>query len=332
MSTVFWAGVDIGGTKCAVTLARPTDGLPDIVERTAFPTPPGPGPALAALTEALCGLLARHPEGRLVAIGISCGGPLDSRQGLVLGPPNLPGWDRVPVTEAFEAAFHVPAALCNDANAGALAEGLWGEGRGEDPFVFLTFGTGMGAGVLVGGRLLTGRNDMAAEVGHLRLTTTGPVGYGKQGSFEGWCSGGGIARQARARALKAIREGRPPSFCPTESDLPKVDARLVADAARRGDPLARAVWRTTGRMLGRGLAMIVDTLNPACIAIGSLYGRCRDLLEKPMRAALAAEALPQSLAVCRIVPAGLGEKVGDYAALAVVAQGMEQPRGGAGSP
>ena len=92
------------------------------------------------------------------------------------------------------------------------------------------------------------------------------------------------------------------------------------------------IFDAGGRMLGRGLAMIVDTLNPACIAIGSLYGRCRDLLEKPMRAALAAEALPQSLAVCRIVPAGLGEKVGDYAALAVVAQGMEQPRGGAGSP
>lgn len=324
MNQKFLAGVDIGGTKCAVTLARSTDGLPDIVDKVKFPTPSGPQAALAALVESLEELCGKYPDTPLGAIGISCGGPLDSRRGVVVCPPNLPGWIDIDAVTPFSSAFGVPAALCNDANAGALAEWLWGAGQGCDPMIFLTFGTGMGGGVIVNGDLMRGVCDLGGEVGHLRLTEDGPVGFGKAGSFEGWCSGGGIARQAQALTRIRIEAGDPPSFCPTLSDVDGIDARLVAEAARAGDPLAREVWQTTGRMLGRGLSLLIDSFNPECILIGSLYGRCRDLLEEPMREALSREAISMSLAACRIEPTGLGEQIGDYAALAVAARCRDQ--------
>src|SRR5690606_15592063 len=141
----------------------------------------------------------------LAAIGISCGGPLDSRRGVILSPPNLPGWDRIPVVEVFQQAFKVPVALQNDANAGALAEWLWGAGRGSHNMIFLTFGTGMGAGLILNGQLYSGTNDLAGEVGHIRLAPDGPVGYGKAGSFEGFCSGGGIKQLATDRAKMALK-------------------------------------------------------------------------------------------------------------------------------
>lgn len=183
--------------------------------------------------------------------------------------------------------------------------------------VFLTFGTGMGAGLIVDGRLYAGASDMAGEVGHVRLAEDGPLGYGKRGSFEGFCSGGGIARLAQSRALAALQEERPPAFCPTLADLSDITAEKVGAAAQAGDPLALEVFETVAHYLGHGLALLVDILNPERIVIGSIYGRQRALLEEPMLRVLQAEAQPHALAACAIVPAGLGERVGDYAGLAV---------------
>ncbi len=214
------AGLDIGGTKCAVSLGRLGGGEIELVARTSFPTPPTPAETLVRLAAALAELLAANPGEPLTAIGISCGGPLDSGRGLILGPPNLPGWDHVDVLSPFRQRFAVPAALQNDANAGALAEWQWGAGRGLQNVLFLTFGTGMGAGLILGGRLYAGTNDLAGEVGHLRLADEGPIGYGKAGSFEGFCSGGGIAHLARGMAERAIRAGRSPPSAPPWTTLP----------------------------------------------------------------------------------------------------------------
>jgi glucokinase len=310
------AGIDIGGTKCAVSLGRVDGERIDIVAKQRFPTPPTPDATLDAMIAALRGLLAEQ-HGTLDAIGISCGGPLDSRRGLVLSPPNLPGWDAVPVVEAFRAAFDVPTALQNDANAGALAEWLWGAGRGAHSLIFLTFGTGMGAGLILDGRLYSGANDMAGEVGHIRLAETGPVGYGKSGSFEGWCSGGGIQRLAVTRATEAIAAGQPPLFCPTPADIEAITAEAIARAAHEDDALALSIFDTVAQRLGQGLAILIDVLNPERIVIGSIYLRQRDLLEATMQAVLRQEALSHALNVVQIVPAGLGEAIGDYAALAV---------------
>jgi glucokinase len=311
------SGIDIGGTKCAVSLGRVVRGEAVLLAKRRFPTPPDPYQALEQIQAALSDLLAEHPEEKLEAVGVSCGGPLDSRRGLVLSPPNLPGWDDIDVLTPLHRQFGVPAALQNDANAGALAEWLWGAGRGSRSMIFLTFGTGMGAGLILDGRLYTGTNDLAGEVGHLRLEADGPTGYGKVGSFEGFCSGGGIARLARSLAEQALCQGNSPTWCSAESCLDLISAETVAAAARSGDALALQVFEQVGRQLGRGLAVLVDLLNPECIVLGSIYVRQQALLEPYAMETLRQEALQRSLSACRILPAALGENTGDLAALAV---------------
>ncbi|MBQ3231687.1 MAG: ROK family protein, partial [Clostridia bacterium] len=187
-------GIDIGGTKCAVSLARINKGI-RILDKYRFPSNAheGKDPMLSRIMDAVDEVLTRNQLSAedLEAVGISCGGPLDSKTGRVMSPPNLPGWDDVPLTDVLQNRFHVPCFLQNDANACALVEWKIGAGRGANDMIFLTMGTGMGAGIISGGKLLTGACDLAGEVGHIRLSESGPEGYGKAGSFEGWCSGGG---------------------------------------------------------------------------------------------------------------------------------------------
>ncbi|QHW33524.1 ROK family protein [Paenibacillus rhizovicinus] len=312
------AGVDIGGTKCAVSLGKLNgSGGIDIVVKVKMATPPSPEAAIEQLIQALEDVASQHPEGQLAAVGISCGGPLDSRRGLILSPPNLPGWDAVDIVTPFTGRFGVPAALQNDANACALAEWNWGAGQGCRNMIFLTFGTGMGAGLILNGALYAGTNDMAGEVGHMRLEPAGPVGYGKAGSFEGFCSGGGIAQLAQHMARRALDAGDRPSFCQTYEELPLLSAENVGRAAELGDPLAQDIYRLSARKLGQTLAVLVDVLNPEKIVIGSIYGRQKAIMEPYMRAELERESLPLSLSVCEVVQAGLGEAIGDYASLSV---------------
>jgi glucokinase len=315
-------GVDIGGTKTAVVLGRAAgDGL-QIIDRVVFPTDPtvrGWREVLKEVIAAARNLQGRHagPAEGLGGVGVSCGGPLDSRAGLVLSPPNLPGWDDVPITGELETGLGCPAALQNDANACALAEWRFGAGRGSRNMIFLTFGTGMGAGLIIEGRLYEGTTDLAGEVGHVRLAEDGPEGYGKAGSFEGFCSGGGIARLARAEAEKQLAAGRPVLFCRERGDLPAITAQAVAEAAEAGDPVAREILAASGRWLGRGLAMLIDVLNPQRIVIGSIFARSGKFLRPAMEREIAREALAPAARVCTIVPAELGEKIGDYACLSV---------------
>lgn len=310
-------GIDIGGTTCAVTLAGATNAAPRILAKRLFPTPSTPAKTIALLGDALAELIESSGGAHPRAIGISCGGPLDSRRGLILSPPNLPGWDEIDIVTPFADRFGVATAVQNDANACALAEWRWGAGRGTDTMIFLTFGTGMGAGLIIGGRLHVGATDSAGEVGHIRLAADGPVGFGKAGSFEGFCSGGGIAQLAQERARAAIKSGAPPSFCPDADGLAAITAASVGAAARNGDPLALSIFDQVAERLGQGLAILIDVLNPERIVIGSIYGRQRELLEPTVLRVLDVEALPGSLGACEILPAGLGEQVGDFAALAV---------------
>jgi len=294
-------GFDIGGTKCAVIVGQAEGENIRIEERAAFLTPSGPDAALSAMEDCARDLLAKQgvqPQ----AIGISCGGPLDSRKGIVLGPPNLPGWDHVEVADRLSVLFGVPAFLQNDANACALAEWKWGAGRGVDNMVFLTFGTGMGAGLILDRRIYSGTNDLAGEMGHVRLEEDGPMGFGKRGSFEGFCSGGGIVRLAH------------------EHDFNVADAREVFEAAHAGNKTATKVIEICARQLGRGLALIVDILNPERIVIGSIFARQREQLWPLAEQTLREEALPAAFSACRVVSSALGESIGDYAALSIATQ------------
>lgn len=315
-------GIDIGGTKCAVTYGRCKENSVEIVDKLRFDTT-DVHETLEHLLFCTDDLMKRHglSANNTAAIGISCGGPLDSKRGIILSPPNLPGWDHIEIVKLFQDRFGIPTAIQNDANACALAEWKFGAGIGSQNMIFLTFGTGLGAGLILNGRLYAGTNDNAGEVGHIRLSDYGPVGYGKSGSFEGFCSGGGIRQLAISRAKERLQMGLSVSWCPN-GELEAINARMVADAARAGDELALEVYRESARQLGRGLAFLVDILNPEKIVIGSIYTRCEDLMAPYVVQVLEREALPLANAVCRVVPAALGEAIGDYAALSVAAASL----------
>lgn len=313
------AGVDIGGTKCAVTLGLPESGGIVIKDKLRFPTTDVEG-TIRDIKSALREVMERNGLGSegISAIGISCGGPLDSRTGVIMSPPNLPGWDNIPIVRILSEEFEVPAAVHNDANACALAEWLFGAGKGTRNMVFMTFGTGLGAGLILDGKLYTGTNDNAGELGHIRLEGFGPVGYGKAGSFEGFCSGSGIEQLARSMVKERLQMGHSVPWCP-DGNLDVITAKAVADAMREGDPLAKRVYEVSARQLGKGLSIVIDILNPEVIVIGSIYARNEDIFKPLMEEVLAQEALPLANKVCKVVPAALGESIGDYAALSIAA-------------
>ena len=212
-----FTGIDIGGTKCAVI----TGDENGIKEKIRFASG-GVNKTLENITAAVQKL------GVGKAIGISCGGPLDSKKGIIMSPPNLPGWDNIKIVRLLEERFGVPAGIQNDANACALAEWKYGAGKGSKNMIFLTFGTGMGAGLILDGRLYTGANDMAGEIGLIRMDTYGPVGYGKAGSFEGFCSGGGIAEIGKTVARESLQCGKSTAFCRNYDELGKITAKKIA--------------------------------------------------------------------------------------------------------
>lgn len=302
-----YIGIDIGGTKSAVILGSDNG---TILQKIKFPTTTC-SETLEQIMEGVASFDKPH------SIGISCGGPLDEQKGLILSPPNLPDWDRVPIVSMLQERFNVPAYLCNDANACALAEWKFGSGQGTNNMIFMTFGTGLGAGLILDGKLYRGTNGNAGEVGHIRLAKDGPIGYGKAGSFEGFCSGGGIKQIGIRLAKQAIAEGNPPAFCPTEDMLDTIDARVLAQAADRGDPLAKEAYTCSAQHLGQGLSVLIDILNPEAIVIGSVFTRAQHLFVEEMNRVIRAEALSPAASVCRILPAALGDAIGDYAALAV---------------
>ncbi|MDR1024493.1 MAG: ROK family protein [Treponema sp.] len=317
-------GIDIGGTKCRVSRGNWTGGTLHIEGSCPARSTAGQ-PALAMLEKLLSdveGLLGTKNE-RAEAIGISCGGPLDQEKGIILSPPNLPGWDEIHITEYFTERTGIPAYLCNDANAGALAEWKYGAGKGCKDLVFITFGTGIGSGLILDGRLYNGASGQAGEIGHIRLADYGPPGYGKLGSLEGFCSGGGIAKLARSMVEAELQQGRAPVFCPSSGELAGLTAKTVGDAAEQGDPLARRIYEEVGKKLGLGLSVLIDVLNPEIIVIGSIFTRSRDLLWPAARDVIEREALPLARRACRVEPGMLGDAIGDYAALAAAQYAAE---------
>ncbi|MCF7689818.1 MAG: ROK family protein [Cephaloticoccus sp.] len=297
-------GLDIGGTKCALSMPQGGDMVREVVR---FPTTDVQGTLARIYSE-----IEKLQPGADVIFGVSCGGPLNAKTGMILSPPNLPGWDRIAICTELTQRFGGRAFLMNDANACALAEWQFGAGRGCSSMMFLTMGTGMGAGLILDGRLYEGVTGNAGEVGHIRLAPDGPLGFGKRGSFEGFCSGGGIAQMVRERT--ATRDN-----ISTLQALGKdgLTARAVGEAAAAGDLLALMLLSEVGQRLGEALAVFIDLLNPERIVIGSIYQRCERFIAPAMQEVIAREALPDSARDCRVVPAMLGDGIGNYAAVAI---------------
>ena len=311
MTSTLLLGFDIGGTKSAAVVG---DGEGNALAREEFATST-PDATIGKLIE----LGRRLCSGeRPAACGIACGGPLSSREGLILSPPNLPGWDRVPVVRMVRDALGIPAALENDANACAVAEWRWGLKCEIDDLVYLTCGTGQGAGIVLGGRLVRGRQDLAGEIGHVRLLEMGPVGYYKAGSIEGLTSGRALGQLARMR----LREAHEPTRL-DKLPVDSVTAKEVAGEALEGDAFAVRIVREQAGYLGRACAILIDILNPQRISLGSMARRLGPLLINGVREAAGREALPAAFEACTIDQAVLGDQIQDLAALAIAREAAE---------
>jgi glucokinase len=302
-------GIDIGGTKTAIVV-----GLGDgqILERSEFASQASRGlePMLADIEAHAASMLARYPG--VAGIGVSVGGPVDAEAGMVLGPPNLPGWDAVPLTARLTERFGIATRIEHDAKACALAEWRFGAGRGTRNMVFLTLGTGIGAGIIADGRILRGRGNLAGEVGHWRIAADGPLIYGKRGSFEGWASGAGLP--ALARHL----------FPGQFEDV--ASAATLSARARGGDAAAAAVIDQAASALGRGVALLVDLLAPEAVVLGNLASRLGpDFLAK-VEETFADEALPALASQCEIRCCELGDSIGDMAALTIAVEALLEGR------
>lgn len=296
MAEVLFIGVDIGGTKTSVSLGN-AEGK--ILDKIQFSTKNSPQEVLSECYVCIDQLLLNVDKQTVKALGISCGGPLDSKEGVIQSPPNLPLWDDIPVVRLFQQRTNIPSYLENDANACALAEWLWGSAKGFDSMIFLTFGTGLGAGLILDGRLYRGSGLLAGEIGHWRMKDDGPLCYGKRGSWESFCSGSGIRALYEEKTNKSL------------------SAKDVCILAEKGDETALSVIETSARTLGQGLALLIDLLNPQCIVIGSIFSRSEALFRGCMEEEIQKEALMQTASLCKVYPSALGESLGDMAALGI---------------
>jgi glucokinase len=323
--------VDIGGTKLSTVLATCAG---EIVHKVRRPTDAhlGPSVGVARLIEMLHETL--DVQGRalersqIAGIGVACGSPMDAERGIILGPPNLQSWNPVPIVEILEREFHLYARLENDANAGALAEWLFGAGKGRRHVVYLTMGTGIGGGLILDGRLYRGANGNAGEIGHMRVVDRGgPLcGCGKHGCLEAFCSGPSIARRTRqalaqepdsslARTLRQALDGA----------LDQVTAEHLFTAARAGDPLALHLVDETAHYMGIALSNVIQAFNPEVIVLGTIATAQGDFLLDRVRSVVRAETWPLMSEVVEIVPSPLGSRVGDYAAISVLLQEIKTP-------
>lgn len=299
-------GLDVGGTKTAC-IEGTLDGR--ILQRIEMPTRAAEAfsstfPDIVANLQAVAAAAANASR-RIIAISVSIGGPLKIQAGILIDPPHLPGWHHVPLKAHLMQAFpELPVYIEHDGNAGALAEFHFGVGKrqpGLQHMIFLTFGTGIGAGLIVNGRILRGASDTAGEIGHWRLAEDGPLGFGKRGSWESFASGQGL--------IEIASQMHPSRW---SQDTP---IRDLVDAMMRDDCEALEVAAVAGHWMGRGLALLIDAFNPQVIVFGSLGIVLGERILASARKVIAEEALPQAAAACELLPAALGAGIGDVAAL-----------------
>jgi len=315
--TKYIIGMDVGGTKLATVVAD-TEGK--ILQKVRKPTEAEKGAEhviskLFSMVYETLNLANLKPE-NIIGIGVSFGGETDTKTGFVY--PHLPGWEGIPLRDRIEAEFNLPTIIENDANAGALAEWMFGAGRGYDYVVYMTMGTGIGGGIIANGEIFHGANDAAGEVGHQILLPDGPpCRCGRRGCLEALCSGPGIARRTKDAVMK---EKDTLILELAGGNIDAVKSEFVLEAAQRGDALANRLIQETAFYMGWGIANIVNILNPNVVIIGTIVVAAGDLLLNPIRENVVKFAVDRSAEIVKILPAQLGESVGDLAAVALVIQ------------
>ncbi len=317
-------GLDIGGTKTSVCVATEKG---ELLASRRIPTEPARGPAawrprmleLAGQVLQEAGLRADQ----LDAVGISSPGPMSVARGLMLAPPNMRGWIDVPVQAWVAEAFGRPTFINNDANACAQAEWLYGSCAGIGSLVYLTMSTGIGGGVITHGRILQGVSDMAGEIGHFVLDINGPpCPCGQRGCFEMYCGGMNVANRLRERI---VRENIKTAILDEAGGQPeRIEFRSFANATRAGDAFARQEFDQYLERLAQGFGIILMTLNPEALILGTIAIHHGDLILEQVRQRLPRYAWRYAWEPCRILPSALEGRIGDLSAIAVAVCGLQE--------
>jgi len=298
-------GVDIGGTKI-ITAVFDMDGV--MLSRIHCLTLGSEGPAsvINRLKAAIDQVIEKAglERDRVGGIGVAAAGAIDINRGLVADSPNLPRWHNIPLRDKLADSLGTAVFLLNDANAAALAEHRLGAGRGLDNLIYITVSTGIGGGMIINGELYNGTDGTAAEIGHMIIKIGGPLcKCGKRGCLEAMASGTAIARLAQKR----LRRGEESIMAGlADNKVGDVTAEVVAAAARKGDELALAVIEESAGYLGIGLANLVNLMNPQMIIIGGGVSKMGDLLMRPARKSMKANAFDLPARAVRLVRPKLG--------------------------
>ncbi len=308
-------GFDIGGTKIAVCLAM-SDGKILGSSRVSNQMRP-PSDVLPELVTAGEKLLAEAnlTKKELRAIGIGSPSPMDFEKGLICSPCNMKGWDNVPIRNYLAKAFDTEAFFDNDANGAGLAEWIFGAGKGQSDMLYLTMSTGIGGGIIAGGKLIRGATHLGGEVGHFCIDRKGPrCNCGLIGCYEAYC--GGLAMANRIRQELA---GKPDSAIVrfAGGDYDKIDALALEKAVRAGDEYAVKFWDDMCDRNAQAIGGLIGILNPGMIVLGTIAVAAGDLFMKPLMEKLPDYCWKQSLDKCRITVSGLGKKIGEYSGVAV---------------
>lgn len=292
-----YLGLDVGGTKCAAILGTDRG---EILEKRGWASEAARGPDAMIADLVRAGLELKTAD--VAAVGVAIGGPMNAATGVILSPPNLPSWDRIPLKKILESKLGIPAVVEHDAAACALAEYRWGAGQSSSRLAYLTCGTGFGVGLVVDGAAYHGANGSTMEIGHLRCRDEGPEAFGKEGTFEAIASLEGLSRLANH--LFPVRWTTPPK----PSD--------VAELAASGDAEARVVVKVNAEAVGIACATLVDLLGVDTIVLGSAASRLGDPWLAQVRASFASEALRDRVQSVKIVPSSLGDALQDLSPIA----------------
>ena len=308
-------GIDIGGTNLVVGGVA-EDGS-RVVGDVKQPTDSARGPnavindVVTMARQAIAEVRRVDDAAEIVGAGAGAPGPLDRRKGVIFVAPNL-GWVNFPLRERIQQALNIPVAIENDANCAVLAECWIGAARTGKYVIGLTLGTGIGGGIVIGGKLYHGASDAAGEFGHMTIQQNGrPCGCGNHGCIEAYASARAIAK----RAVERIEAGEVSELTAmSNGDLSRVTSRMVYDAARHGDPLAQDVADRTAEYLGAAIANLLNIFNPDIVVILGGVSHAGEALLEPLRREVASRAFKPAVDACHIVAGQLGGLAGVYGA------------------
>lgn len=315
-------GIDLGGTNIKAGLVRESDG--EVLDRFGMPTKASEGreEVLSRLVEvtrkaldstAMTKAMAGGAE--VAGVGIGSPGAIDSKRGYVYRADNIPGWSGTDIAGRFRGEFHFPVSVHNDANVYALGEYMFGAGKGAQVLLAFTLGTGIGGGIVIGGRIFSGASGFAAEFGHMPLEEKGrKCTCGSHGCLEAYASATGIVRTAR----EEIEAGAKTVLPKKGRALDNLTAEKIHQAAVKGDELSSKIIREAAEMLGRGVATVMNCFDPDVVVLGGGVAAMGDMLLDPVKRVVEERVFFAKYTKYRIVPATLGSDAGVIGAAGLV--------------